>query len=288
MHLRRAIALGAFDGLHTAHVAVLEAATRQAGFAPAVLLFDEHPQRSLAGQAPPRLLTDGDRDAMLRALGLEILYAKFQEVKDMPARDFFEKVLLGRFGAGALCCGYDYRFGAGALGDVDALRRLCGERGVLLCATPEIDYKGAPVSSTRIRQALREGSLEDVGAMLGRPFGYAFPVEEGARIGRTLGFPTLNQAFAPGFAIPRHGVYASQAFVNGEWRPGVTNIGTRPSYGGEALKSETHVGGFEGKLYGQRVPVRLLRFLRPEKTFADIEELKQQIATDTKNAWKEG
>jgi len=285
--LRRAIALGAFDGLHTAHMAVLKAAARQAGYAPAVLLFDEHPQRTLAGRAPPRLLTDRDRDSMLRALGLEILYAKFHEIKDMSARDFFGEVLLERFGAGALCCGYDYRFGAGALGDVEELRRLCGERGVLLRATPEIDYKGAPVSSTRIRQALREGCLEDANAMLGRPFGYAFPVEEGEQIGRTLGFPTLNQAFPAGFAVPRRGVYSSQAFVEGAWRPGVTNVGTRPTFAGEALRSETHIIGYAGELYGQLVPVRLLRFLRPERKFADLEELKRQIASDTRSALKE-
>ncbi|MCL2495252.1 MAG: riboflavin biosynthesis protein RibF [Oscillospiraceae bacterium] len=293
--LTRAIALGTFDGLHTAHMAVLEAAANQNSFAPAVLLFDQHPLQALTGRAPPRLLTDEDRDERLLALGLEILFASFNEIKDMPPGAFFEDVLLGRFHAGALCCGYDYSFGAGALGHVDELRALCDAHGIALCTTPEIDYKGAPVSSTRIRQALGEGSLADANAMLGRPFGYAFPVEGGRRVGRRLGFPTFNQAFAPGFAIPRHGVYASQAFVNGEWQSSVTNIGIAPTIhhsaeGGcppqarselrTAVRSETHIMGFAGDLYGQRVPVRLLRFLRPEKKFDDIEELKKQIAVD--------
>jgi riboflavin kinase/FMN adenylyltransferase len=123
--------------------------------------------------------------------------------------------------------------------------------------------------------------------MLGRPFGYAFPVEEGEHIGRTLGAPTLNQAFPAGFAVPRHGGYASQAYVEGQWRPGVTNIGTRPSFAGGALRSETHVLGYTGDLYGQCVPVRLLRFLRPEKKFTDLAQLKQQILTDAHDAWKE-
>ena len=286
--MTRAIALGAFDGLHTAHMAVLEAAARQKGkHTPAVLLFDQHPQQALTGHAPPRLLTDGDRDAKLRALGLEILYARFSEIKDMRSRDFFEEILLGRFHAGALCCGYDYSFGAGALGHVEELRQLCDEHGVVLCDMPEIDYKGAPVSSTRIRQALAQGNLEDVNAMLGRPFGYVFPVEEGEHIGRTLGFPTLNQSFPEGFAVPRHGVYASQALVEGAWRPSVTNIGTRPCFAGNELRSETHIVNFAGDLYGRRVPVRLLRFLRPEQKFAGLEELRRQIAIDTQNARKE-
>ena len=286
--MTRSIALGAFDGLHTAHMAVLEAAARQEGHVPAVLLFDQHPQQALQGLAPPRLLTDEHRDAMLRALGLELLYAKFNEIKDMPPRAFFQDILLKRFHAGALCCGYDYSFGASALGHVNELRALCVEHGVLLCATPEIDYGGAPVSSTRIRQALGEGNLPDANAMLGRPFGYAFPVECGRQVGRTLGAPTLNQAFPPGFAIPRHGVYASQAFVNNEWRPAVTNVGTRPCFEGDELRSETHVIGFAGDLYGQRIPVRLLRFLRPEQKFANIDDLKARIAADIQNAQKEG
>jgi len=293
----KAIALGAFDGLHTAHMAVLQAAVRQkdCGLAPAVLLFDQHPQQALTGKAPPRLLTDEDRDARLRGLGLEILCASFGEIKDMPPRVFFGEVLLGRFGAGALCCGYDYRFGAGAQGDTQALQTLCGEHGVLLQTTPEIDYRGAPVSSTRIRQALRGGSLEDANAMLGRPFGYVFPVEEGEHIGRTLGSPTLNQTFPGGFAVPRHGVYASQARVEGAWWPSVTNIGVRPTIHNSAegdcspqARSETHIPGFAGDLYGQRVAVRLLRFLRPEMRFGSIEQLKAQIVIDTQTAQKEG
>ncbi|MDR2687935.1 MAG: riboflavin biosynthesis protein RibF [Oscillospiraceae bacterium] len=287
--MTRAIALGAFDGLHTAHMAVLEAAARQrdSGFAPAVLLFDQHPQQALTGLAPPRLLADGERDCRLRALGLELLRARFGEIKDMPPRAFFEEILMRRFRAGALCCGYDFRFGAGARGDAPALQTLCDAHGVRLQTTPEIDYGGAPVSSTRIRQALAQGGLAGANAMLGRPFGYAFPVERGGQVGRTLGAPTINQAFPAGFAVPRYGVYASQAFVGDAWLPGVTNIGVRPSFGGSELRSETHVIGFAGDLYGRRVPVRLLRFLRPERKFGSIEELKGQIAADIQNAQME-
>jgi len=280
----RAIALGAFDGLHTAHTAVLEAAARQEDHVPAVLLFDQHPQQALTGLAPPRLLTDEEREFRLRELGLEILCAKFCEIMSLSPSEFFEEILLKRFSAGALCCGYDYSFGAGALGHVDELRALCEARGVLLRTTPEIDYKGAPVSSTRIRRALEEGNLDDANAMLGRAFGYAFPVERGRQVGRTLGAPTINQTFPAGFAVPRYGVYASQAFVEDRWLPSVTNIGIRPCFGGGKLCSETHILNFEGDLYGRRVPVRLLRFLRPELKFGSIEDLKKQIAVDISRA----
>lgn len=282
--MKRAIALGAFDGLHIAHMAVLDAAARFEGCAHAVLLFDQHPQQALSGCAPPRLLTDEDRDARLRQMGLEILSAQFNEVKGMCPRAFFEEILLGRFRAAALCCGYDYRFGAGATGTAEDLQGLCEAHGIALCVTPQITYKGAPVSSTRIRLALEEGRLEDVAAMLGQPFGYAFPVVQGDHIGRTLGAPTINQIFPSGFAVPQYGVYISQTCVRGAWHASVTNIGTRPSFTDDALRSETYIPGFSGDLYGQTVPVRLIRFLRPEQKFESLAQLKAQIARDAQIA----
>ena len=290
----RAIALGVFDGLHIAHRAVLDMPRRCAPLRPAVLLFDEHPLRHLQGSAPPQLLTDADRDDMLREMGLEILKIPFHAVMLYDPRRFFEEILLGRFGAGAVCCGYHYHFGCQGAGDPDVLRQLCGEYKLELRVVPEMDYKGAPVSSTRIREALGQGNLPDANAMLGRPFGYALAVIEGAHIGRTLGAPTINQVFPEGFVVPKYGVYASQAFVEGEWRPSVTNIGVKPTFnksaegaacgGADGVCGETHVLGFAGELYGKRVPVRLLRYLRGERRFEALEALKEQIGKDKENA----
>ena len=281
------VALGFFDGLHRAHRAVLEAAVSGGGalgLRPAVLLFDQHPLGCITGQAPPLLLEDGERDAILANLGLDPQKYAFEALRDLPPETFFGDILLGQLNAGGLCCGDDYRFGRAASGDVALLRRLCAAGGVALEVIPEMDYAGERISSTRIRAALARGEVEDANAMLGRPFGYSFPVVGGDRIGRTLGAPTINQLFPPGFAVPRYGVYAAQAYVDGRWRPGVTNIGRRPSFESSALRSETHILGYEGDLYGQRAPVALLRFLRPERSFGSMEELKEQIARDKINA----
>jgi riboflavin kinase/FMN adenylyltransferase len=283
----RAIALGAFDGLHTAHRTVLaraESLVEAEGLVPSVLLFDSHPQQFLRGCAPPQLLTDGDRDEMLRSMGLEILTVPFQDVMSYEPRRFFSEILLGHFGARALCCGYHYRFGRQGAGDPSLLLRLCAERGIRLEVVPMVKYGNAPVSSTRIRACLAQGNLDDANAMLGRPFGYAFAVENGARIGHALGVPTLNQRFPPGFAVPKYGVYASQAFAEGKWRPSVTNIGVRPSFGGHEPRSETHIVGFSGVLYGRKVPVRLLRYVREERRFGTAEELSRQIRKDIRDA----
>ncbi|MDR3313174.1 MAG: riboflavin biosynthesis protein RibF [Oscillospiraceae bacterium] len=285
----RFIALGAFDGLHRAHIAVLEAAAAGGaarGLRPAVLLFAQHPLRWIAGEAPPLLLRDAERDARLEAMGLEILKRPFEPLRTLPPEVFFERILCGQLGAQGLSCGYHYRFGLDAAGDAPLLQRLCAARGVQLAVIPKMEYDGAPISSTRIRQALAEGNIEAANAMLGRPFGYDYPVEEGDRIGRTLGAPTINQHFPPGVAVPRYGVYAAQAFVDGRWLPGVTNIGRRPSFASSALRSETHILGFAGDLYGQRIPVALLSFLRPERSFSTLNALAQQIAIDKEHARK--
>ncbi len=291
----RYIALGVFDGLHRAHMAVLEAAAADGvrlGLRPAALLFTQHPLRLIAGEAPPLLLEDAERDARLTGLGLELLKIPFEDLRDLSPEEYFENILLQRLGARGLSCGYHYHFGHDAAGDASQLRRLCTARGVALEVIPRIEYAGEPISSTRIRAALAEGRIEDANAMLGRPFGYSFPVEVGERIGRTLDAPTINQCFPPGFAVPRYGVYASEAFVKngsgtGCWRPGVTNIGHRPTFASAVLRSETHILGFEGDLYGQRVPVALLRYLRPEQRFADLGALAEQIKLDKDAAVKQ-
>ncbi|MDR1927232.1 MAG: riboflavin biosynthesis protein RibF [Oscillospiraceae bacterium] len=282
----RALALGSFDGLHLAHRAVLEGACAfaRAGLSPAVLLFRQHPMALLRGSAPPRLLEDRVRDETLTGMGLTLLTLDFAECVKSPPEEFFKDTLCGRFGAAALCCGYDYRFGLDRRGDAALLAALCAHADVALRVVPELDYAGEAISSTRIRAALARGDLHSANAMLGRPFGYCFPVRRGDRLGRSLGAATLNQHFPPGFAVPRFGVYASQAFVEGVWRDAVTNIGRRPSFQSDELRSETHILGFEGDLYGQEIPVQLLRFLRPERRFQNLEELRAQIFLDKKNA----
>ncbi|MCL2446851.1 MAG: riboflavin biosynthesis protein RibF [Oscillospiraceae bacterium] len=267
------IALGSFDGLHAAHRAVLRGAT-------AVLLFSEHPQVTLRGQAPPQLLTNDERAVRLQAAGLALLHVDFAELAALPPAEFIA-LLRERYGATGLRCGHNFRFGAKAAGDTTILRELCESYSMSLTVVPQIVYRGETVSSSRIRAALQQGEIDQVNAMLGRAFGYDFPVKHGARLGRVLGTPTLNQHFAPGYCVPKAGVYVSRAFVDGAWWPAVTNIGLRPTVG-EAMapRSETHIPGFVGDLYGRRVPVRLLRFIREERKFAGMDELKAQIMQD--------
>ena len=144
-----------------------------------------------------------------------------------------------------------------------------------MCAVAErTDYNGAAISSTRIRNALAEGNIEDANAMLGREFSYKFTVVSGDRRGRLIGAPTINQHFPEGFIVP----------IDGKLHAAVTNIGRRPSFTCDDLRSETCITDFSGDLYGKNVEVKLLRYIRPERVFNSLDSLGDQIAADAQTA----
>lgn len=283
MDKQRAIALGTFDGLHRGHWEVLNG-TKQDGFTPSALLFFEHPASVLAKSAPPALCTAQKRETLLQAAGIEPLYVDFREIMALSPRAFFEEILVKRFSAGLLCCGENYTFGKGKSGDSAVLKALCDEYGVRLFVANTVEVDGAPVSSTRIRQALETGAVEAANRMLGRPFSYAFPVVEGDKRGRKLHFPTVNQFFPDGFVQPKFGVYASFAEIDGKCYPAVTNFGARPTIGTNSVRSETYLVGFSGDLYGQSPEIQWLSYLRPEQKFLTLSDLQAAIAKDAVRA----
>lgn len=277
---KNCIALGTFDGLHRGHRQVLEL-TKRGGGVPSALLFPEHPAKVLFGIAPPALLTSEDREALLREDGITPLYVDFRAIHALPAQEFFEEILRKRFSAGVLCCGENYTFGKNKTGNTALLRRFCEAAGVELRVAQTACFAGAPVSSSRIRRALENGEVEQASAMLGRPFSYAFKVVHGDRRGRLLHFPTINQFFPAGFVRPKFGVYAARVNVDGAYHPAVTNFGVRPTIGTESVRSETCILDYEGDLYGQRVRVELLKYLRPEQRFSSLDALSAAIERDS-------
>lgn len=280
MDKKRAIALGAFDGLHLGHLRVLEG-TKQFGLAPSVLLFSEHPAKVLCGTTPPILITDTKRDALLREMGIEPLKTDFREIVSLSAREFVQEILRDRLHAGAVSCGENYTFGKERAGTPAVLKALCAECGIQLFVAPTAEALGAPVSSTRIRKLLQNGETESANALLGRRFSYAFEVVHGDERGRTLHFPTINQFFPSDFVVPKYGVYASQVFINGSYHAAVTNIGVRPTIGTKTPRSETCILGFSGDLYGQHTEVELLSYLRPEQKFDSLDALRAAIQKDS-------
>ena len=252
---RAAVALGFFDGLHIAHRAVLDAALagRDRGFTPVVRLFDAPPAEILTGRAVPRLLTDADRDRLLTNRGFALHKISFAEIRELSPEAFVREILTDRLQAGAVSCGYNYRFGKYGAGDETLLKALCGQNGIDVTVLPELDLGGEPVSSTRIRALVQEGELETANALLGRPLLFTAPVFSGDHRGRLLGAPTINQYLPAGFVRPKRGVYVSTVRIGGRLYRGVTNVGSRPTFDGGGERSETYILGYSGDLYGQRV-----------------------------------
>ena len=279
---KRAVALGYFDGLHIAHMKVLGTALEQKknGLDPAVLLFDRHPAEVLFGADVPRLLTAADRDSILREMGVKPITVSFEEIKDLSPEAFVRDVLVSSLGCGFVSCGYNYRFGREGAGGEETLRTLCRAYGVTVSVSAQISVGQTPVSSSAIRGAVRAGNMEIASAMLGRPFTFEAQVCPGEHRGRSLGAPTVNLPLPQGIVVPRFGVYASVAEFGGKKYAAVTDIGNRPTFGGQSVRSETFIMDYSGDLYGRNVRLHLLSFLRDEKKFPSSDTLKAQISMD--------
>ena len=281
---RGAVALGFFDGLHIGHAAVVSRTLsyQQEGLCPCVFTFTMDGGHPAAKSTANALTTERQKEQLLESWGVRlVLCPDFSEFHAMEPESFVDEILVRRLNANAACCGEDFRFGKKAAGDVGQLAALCQARGIRLDVVPPVTFEGERVSSTRIRSLLGEGRVADANRMLGRAFGYDFTVVRGKQLGRKLDSPTINQRLPDGFVPLRHGVYASVSFAGGAWHPSVTNIGLRPTVEDTtAVNSETYICGFSGDLYGARVEVRLLAFLRPEQRFPSVEALRARIHAD--------
>ena len=269
-----AVALGRFDGLHVGHMAVVSRMLQNKGDQAACVFSFAGPEQS------PCLMTPTLRERLLARAGVELLVTPGQALQAMTPAQFVSDVLESGLHARFVVCGFNYRFGAGAAGTAKDLLALCAERGIPAAVVNSVTMEGAPVSSTRIRALIAAGDMPGAAKLLGRPFLVDFTVVKGRQIGRLMGTPTINQPLPPGFVTPRFGVYASAAYLEGSWRPAVTNCGVKPTVGADAPLLETWIPGSVGDLYGQKVPVALLSFMREERKFSSLDALRAQIRSD--------
>ena len=279
----KAAALGNFDGVHTAHKTVLKNAAR---FDESVcLLFKEHPLFHLRGKAPERIIDARSTEEKILECGItRCEYLDFASIKDYSPEKFFEEVLLNKIKADVICCGYNYSFGKDKAGDVELLKKLCKEKGVKLIVAEPVLEDGEPVSSTRIRECIKNGEIEKADKMLGFNFFYSSTVEEGKKLGRELGFPTINQPIPETALKPKSGVYASFVTLEGKRYRGLTNIGSNPTIEGDSFRSETYIFDFCGDAYGKIARIEPVSFIREEKKFASTELLKAQVLSDIERA----
>lgn len=281
------IALGNFDGLHRGHSAVLDAAG-QGGAPLAAAVFAPHPRRYFAPDSPPfRLSSDRVRAELLAEAGVQTLYTlPFDEtLRQMPPETFAREILGEGLGAARVAVGEDFRFGKDRAGDIRALKGFGARFGFDVAAVPPVEAAGGAASSTRVREALREGNLALANAILGREWRMDGEVTEGDRLGRTLGWPTANMALGD-YIRPAFGIYAVRCRIQGEavWRPAVASLGTRPTVQGKDERLEVFLFDFEGDLYGKRLETAFAAFLRPERKFDSLAAMKVQMEEDGRRA----
>ena len=282
------VALGNFDGVHIGHAHVLTQTRQARPDAPlAVLTFEPHPRELFRPDDPPfRLTLAAERADALAALGVEYLFElPFNlDFAALSAAAFIAEVLARGVGAAHLACGWDFAFGNRRGGDARVLADGAAARGMGLTVVPPLADDHGPVSSSRIRRLLQDGYPERAAAELGRPWSIRGEVAHGDARGRTVGWPTANVPLGRHLE-PARGVYAVRARLpDGSIRPGVANIGVRPTVGGTESRVEAHVFDWAGDIYGAEVSVALEAFLRPEKRFDSFPALVAQIAADADEA----
>ena len=289
------VTIGAYDGVHLGHQAVIAEVRRRAeasGSASTVVTFDRHPAGVVRPASAPRLLTDLDQKLeLLERTGLDrCLVITFDEARSHePAEDFVQEVLVDALGARLVIVGEDFHFGYQRKGDVTLLRSMGADLGFDVEGIDLVTPPGAgeQASSTAIRHALVEGDLDRAATMLGRPHEVRGVVAHGDERGRELGFPTANVSVPGDILLPADGIYAGWfERADGTVWPAALSLGRRPTFYAEAHASllEAHLLGFEGDLYDEAVRVRFVRFLRGEVKFNSVEELVDQIERDCDDA----
>lgn len=283
------LALGVFDGVHLGHQAVIGKAVKAAkesGGIAGVLTFEPHPIRVLAPHKAPRriLASIQHKEELLSALGIEVLVVIpfTAEFAQQEASDFLSEMVSASLNLKTLAMGEDWKFGRKRYGDVALLRRFGSEHGVDVKSAESIRLNGEVVSSTRIRQAIRDGNLSAVAAMLGREYSVLGTVIKGRQLGRTLGFPTANLR-VHNEQLPPDGVWVVEVtLTDGSRYRAAGNLGMRPTVEGENGQRllEVHLLDYTGDLYGDDLEVRFLSFVRGEQKFDSLDELQVQILED--------
>lgn len=258
---KTAIALGDFDGMHLAHKTVVTGAEN-------VTIYCVNNKFSLL------------QKSIFEKRYPNAVFADFDKIKNLSGEEFIENIIINKFHAEMVLCGFNFRFGKNASWSALDMRRYLEEKDIWVRILDAQDYESMPISSTRIRKAVKEGRINAANEMLGYNFTFEAEVVNGDKRGRTIGFPTINQNLPEGLIVPRFGVYESRALIGDKSYKAFTNIGMRPTWKVSEPLAETHIFDYSGNLYGKTVAVELVNYLRAEKLFKNVDELKKQLDYD--------
>jgi riboflavin kinase / FMN adenylyltransferase len=279
------LAVGVFDGVHLGHQALVRGllgGAQAAGATPLAATFDPLPAQVLAQDPPQSTLADApERAALLIQAGARaVIVFTFDKAFSQQSAESFIKRVTSAGDVQRIVVGPDFQFGHGREGAVPALRTLGERYGFAVTVVEPIALGGAVVSSTRIRQALREGDLDTAQALLGRPYSVTGTIVRGEQRGRALGFPTINVAPPPDKLLPHDGIYATWVMLGDTRFRAASSLGVRPTFGGGPRKLEAYILDFSEEVYGQQATVAFVQRLRDEIRFDSAEDLSKQIAKD--------
>jgi riboflavin kinase/FMN adenylyltransferase len=283
-----ALTIGNFDGVHRGHKIIIDQLKQFAAEQNAALIvftFDPHPVRILRPEQTPPPLTWTNRKADLLAdLGVDavIAYPTDKELLELSASDFFKQIVVDKIDAAAMVEGPNFYFGKGREGDTDRLKSLCHEYQIQLqIMEPKVDGRDL-ISSSRIRNLIADGDVDQACGMLTQPYRIRGMVTHGAARGSKIGFPTANLD-AIDTLVPGKGVYAGRSWVEGRAHWSAIHIGPNPTFGDQLLKVESHLLDYDGSLYGQAIEVDFISRLRDIRTFESTEQLQSQLQTDVES-----
>lgn len=289
--IKRAVAIGFFDGVHLGHAALLEKTKQRAqesGAIASVVSFDVHPDILVRG-GEVKLINSaiGREDIIRRLFGIDnVVFLHFnRHMMQMPWEEFIAS-LIEELNISHIVVGYDFCFGYRGEGTAEKLRDYCLSHGLGCDIIPAVRLDGRTVSSSYIRTLIENGEMEEADRFLGHPHILSDTVHSGYHLGSKLGAPTINMYFPEGVLVPRHGVYATRVCLeNGESYMAVTNVGVRPTTGeGNRVSVESHLLDYNGNLYGRQARVEFYTFLRSEVRFDSLKALGEQIAADAQRA----
>ena len=282
---RTAVALGKFDGVHLGHQRLIDhiVKAKEDGLLSAVFTFEIADDLSFKMSEDKVLSTREEKRRLLDELGVDILveFPLNDRTAAIEPEDFITKYLCEGMNAALVVAGPDLSYGHMGKGDFHLLKSMQKQCRCESFVVDKVFYEGQSISSTRIRALLEEGNMEAVNAMLGRPYHILGKVRHGKKLGRTLGFPTVNQIPDEHKLLPAFGVYFSRVCIDGKYYNSITNIGVRPSVDdGDAVNAETFIYDFDGQIYDETIMVELVKFSRPEMKFESFEALKARLLVD--------
>ena len=280
------LAIGAFDGLHKGHQLIINQAIKEAkknNYPAAVLSFHPHPLEIIPGKTPPpSIVSRQQKISVLEEMGVDYYFEqKFtQQFAKMRAEEFINNILLDKIKVNTVVVGDDFRFAYKNEGNVEILKKMGELHGYQAKIISQLHASDDRISSTRIRNLLKKGRIKKAKRLLGRPYQICGEVVHGKKRGRKLGFPTANLSLETNYALPPEGVYAVKVQHQGQVYIGAANLGYNPTFNNQKISFEVYILDFEDNLYGERLCVDIIDFIRSEIDFKNTEELIEQMEQD--------